>query len=80
MPRNASISSRSNSASGIAAREAGDATMNGLYQPIELVMEDVSRSPYGRWRNLATGECRFAPPRVGELDWIEVTYASFCPD
>jgi hypothetical protein len=62
------------------AKNQKGAGMNGLYLPIELVMEDVSRSRLGRWRNLATGECRSAPPRIGELDWVEVTFASFCPD
>jgi hypothetical protein len=52
----------------------------GLYQPIELVMEDITPLRLGRWRNLATGECRSAPPRVGELDWVEVSFASLCPD
>jgi hypothetical protein len=60
--------------------KVGDTAMKGLYQPIELVMEDVSWSRLERWRNLATGECRSAPPRVGELDWVEVTFASYCPD
>ena len=32
------------------------------------------------WRNLATGECRFSPPPVGELDWVEDESAIHCSD
>jgi hypothetical protein len=54
--------------------------MNGLYRPIDFAMEDVSRPGSGRWRNLITGECRSVAPRIGDLDWVEVTSAGFCPD
>ena len=47
--------------------------------PIEFFMEGTGAPPI-RWRNLSTGECRSAPPRVGELDWIEVSYAHHCLD
>jgi hypothetical protein len=53
--------------------------MKGSVMPIEFFMESIN-APRIRWRNLATGECRSAPPRLGELDWIEVTFAFQCPD
>jgi hypothetical protein len=53
--------------------------MKGSIMPIEFFMESVN-TPRIRWRNLATGECRSAPPRVGELDWVEVTFGIHCPD
>jgi hypothetical protein len=53
--------------------------MKGSIMPIEFFMES-SDVPRIRWRNLATGECRSAPPRIGELDWVEVTFAIHCPD
>jgi hypothetical protein len=54
--------------------------MNGIYRPIGIVMDDPRLTGPAQWRNLMTGECRLAPPRVGELDWVEVTSASICPD
>lgn len=52
--------------------------MKGSVMPIEYLMETVD-APSIRWRNLVTNECRSSPPRVGELDWIEVTFAIHCP-
>jgi hypothetical protein len=56
-----------------------DLAMKGSVMPIEFFVESTT-GPGIRWRNLATGECRSAPPRIGELDWIEVPYAIHCPD
>jgi hypothetical protein len=53
--------------------------MKGRIMPIEFFME-AAIVPRIRWHNLATGECRVAPPRVGELDWVEATFAIHCPD
>jgi hypothetical protein len=47
---------------------------------VDLVVEDVSRSGSGLWRNLITGECRSVAPRIGDLDWVEVTSGSLCLD
>jgi hypothetical protein len=33
-----------------------------------------------RWRNLVTGEYRLQAPVPGELDWVECTSATLCPD
>jgi hypothetical protein len=54
--------------------------MNGIYRPIVIVMDEPSLLRSGRWRNLITGECRSVAPRIGDLDWVEVTSAGFCPD
>jgi hypothetical protein len=53
--------------------------MKGSIMPFEFFMESIN-APSIRWRNLATGECRSAPPRIGELDWVEVTFGMHCPD
>jgi hypothetical protein len=53
-----------------------DLLMKGLVMQIEFFVEGTG---LGRsWRNLATGECRSSPPRIGELDWIETAFESRC--
>jgi hypothetical protein len=74
---NASISALLSGAAG--AQRRSDLAKKGSPMPIEFSMFSMS-SPAVRWRHLITGECRSAPPRVGELDWVEVTVASHCPD
>lgn len=33
-----------------------------------------------RWRNLSMPECKSYPPRVDELEWVEVPFAFYYPD